>query len=62
LLDWVFVIVQMLFSKAEVDNENFFEVLREDKVTSFDVSMNKASVVYLFNGLQHFNEKLNSYA
>ena len=51
LLDWVFVVVQMLLGKAEVDNENLFEVLREDEVTSFDISVNKASIVYLLNGL-----------
>ena len=51
----------MLFSQAEVDYKDFLEILAEHEVTSLDISMNKSSIMDLFDSFKHFYEELNSY-
>ena len=51
----------MLFSQAKVDYKDFLEILAEHEVTSLDISMNKSSIMDLFDSFEHFYEELNSY-
>lgn len=59
LLDRAFrVVIQVLFCESEVNDVYFLKVLAENKIGSFNITMDIISVVHLFDGIQHLYEQL----
>lgn len=57
----VFVRVKMLLCQTEVHYKNLLEVLAQNEVGGFDVSVNKIPIMHLLDGFQHFYQQLHCY-
>ena len=51
----------MLLCETEINDEDLFIVLWEHKIWCFHVSVDEVSVMNLFDGLKHLDQKLNGY-